>query len=68
MELGDLFILQKDRREARAVIVTHQLGWEVRLLVGAQLEVVQTQVCRTQEDVLSTGERWKAAMLEKGWQ
>jgi hypothetical protein len=66
-ELGDLFVLHKNRREARAVIVTHQLGWEVRLLVGAQLEVVQTQVCRTQEDVLSTGEQWKAAMLEKGW-
>jgi hypothetical protein len=67
LELGELFVLHKNRREARAVIVTHQLGWEVRLLVGAQLEVVQTQVCRTQEDVLSTGEQWKAAMSEKGW-
>jgi hypothetical protein len=66
-EMGDLFVLHKNRREARAVIVTHQLGWEVRLLIVAQLEVVQTQVCRTQEDVLSTGEQWKAGMLEKGW-
>jgi hypothetical protein len=39
----------------------------VRLLAGAQLEPVQTQVCRTQEEVFSTGERWKAAMMEKGW-
>ena len=30
--------------------------------------VVQTQVCRTQDDVLTTGEQWKAAMVEKGWQ
>jgi len=48
-ELGELFILHKDRREARAVIMTNQLGWELRLLIGAQLEPVQTQVCRSHE-------------------
>jgi len=53
-ELGELFTLHKNRRPVKAVIFTHQLRWEVRLLIGAQLEVVQTQVCRTQE-VLSTG-------------
>jgi hypothetical protein len=58
-ELGELFILHKNRREAKAVIFTHQFGWEVRLLIGAQAEVVQTQVCRTQGEVLSTGEEWK---------
>ena len=45
---------------------THQLGWEIRLLIGSQLEVVQTQVCRDQEEVLTTGEQWKQAMMEKG--
>ena len=67
IELGDLFRLQKSRREARAVLFTHQFGWEVRLLIGAQLEVVQTQVCRNQEELLTTGERWRKAMIEKGW-
>ncbi len=67
IELGDLFRLHKDRREARAALFTHQLGWEVRLLIGSQLEVVQTQVCRDQEEVLATGERWKAALVEQGW-
>lgn len=66
--LGELFILHKNRREAKALLFTHQLGWEVRLIVGAQAEVVQTQVCRTQEEVLSTAEQWNAAMKEKGWQ
>ena len=65
--LGDLFRLHKNRREARAALFTHQLGWEVRLLVGSQLEVVQTQVCRDQDDVLTAGEMWKTAMVEKGW-
>ena len=46
IDLVDLFRLQKNRREARAALFTHQLGWEVRLVVGSQLEVVQTQVCR----------------------
>jgi hypothetical protein len=67
IELGDLFRLTKNRREARAVLFTHQLGWELRLLVGAQLEVVQTQVCRDQEEVLRTGEGWKKTVVEKGW-
>ena len=66
IELGELFILRKNRRTARAVIVTHQLAWEVRLLIGAQAEVVQTRVCRSQEEVLTTGEQWKAAMGENG--
>jgi hypothetical protein len=46
IQLGDLFRLTKNRREAQAALFTHQLGWEVRLLVGSQPEVVQTQVCR----------------------
>ena len=38
------------------------------MLVGSQLEVVQTQVCRDQEEVLTTGEMWKRVMVEKrGW-
>jgi hypothetical protein len=65
--LGELFVLHKNRREAKAVLFTHQLGWEVRLLVGAQPEVVQTQVCRTQEEVLTTAEDWRTALTEKGW-
>ena len=53
--------------QAKAVIFTHSLGWEVRLVIGVQAEVVQTQVCRTQEEVFATGEQWKIAMCEKGW-
>lgn len=66
-ELGDLFRLTKNRREARAALYNHQFGWEVRLFIGSQLEAIQTQVCRTQDEVLTTGEQWKAAMIAKGW-
>ena len=37
-ELDDFFHLTKNRRLARAVIFTHQFGWELRLLVGSQKE------------------------------
>lgn len=67
VDLGELFIVRKNGREAVAKLRTHQLEWEVILFVGQQLEIVQTQVCRTEEDLLATGECWKAAMIEKGW-
>ena len=55
VDQGELFILRKDRREATCKLRTHQFGWEVLLLVGTQLEVVQSQVCRTQDEVLNDG-------------
>jgi hypothetical protein len=67
VSLGELFILHKSRREAKCLLWTHQFGWELRLVVGSQLEIVQTQVCRIEDEVLTTGEQWKTAMLEKGW-
>jgi hypothetical protein len=42
-----------------------QFGWECRLMVRGEL--VQAQVCRSQDEVLSTGEQWKGALIEKGW-
>jgi hypothetical protein len=67
VDLGELFVLKKNGREATCKLRSHQFGWELLLFVGAQAEVVQTQVCRSQDDVLRTGEQWKAAMIEKGW-
>jgi hypothetical protein len=31
-------------------------------------ELLQSKVCRSEEDVFGTGEQWKAAMIQKGWQ
>ena len=36
-------------------------------MVGSQAEVVLSQVCRSQDEVFTTGEQWKAAMIEKSW-
>ncbi len=53
---GEAFILTKNGREACCALRSHQFGWELLLFVGRQLEVVQSQVCQSQDEVLTTGE------------
>ena len=67
VHLGELFMVRKNNVEARCVLRSHQFGWEVCLQIGISREFVQTKVCRRQAEVLTTGEQWKAAMIEKGW-
>jgi hypothetical protein len=64
--LGDVFRLAKDQRKcARAALSSHQFGWELKLLIND--DVRQTQVCRSEEEIEATADRWKAALHEKGW-
>ena len=67
--VGDLFRLHRNKcgqqLEAACHMVTHPLGWEVRLEVSGSLQ--RAQVCRTQDEVLDTSEQWKAGMIENGW-
>jgi hypothetical protein len=46
------------------VLVTHPLGWELRLMTP---DLLRSQVCRSSEEILDTHEQWKAAMTNKGW-
>jgi hypothetical protein len=68
--LGDLFRLKKPRGEKSLAAIcklwTHHLGWEVRLEIDGDLQ--RSEVLRAQGDVLTAGEQWKAAMIEKGWE
>jgi hypothetical protein len=66
VDLGELFILKKNRREAVCKLRSHQFGWELRLFIGSQDDVVQTQVCRSQDEALDTADTWKIGMKEKG--
>jgi hypothetical protein len=65
LRIGATWTFRKGRRTAECVLWTHQLGWELRLVSGSDL--LRSQVCRTQDEVLDTYEQWKAAMIEKGW-
>jgi len=68
VHLGELFMVRKNQVEARCVLRSHQFGWELCLQVGLNRDFLQTQVCRTQDEVLTIGEQWRAAMIDKGWQ
>ena len=57
--------LTKGTHVAECVLYAHEFGWELRLLIDRELPM--SQVRRSTNDVLSTGEQWKAAMIEKGW-
>jgi hypothetical protein len=54
------------RGEAVCRMFTHVFGHELRLEVRGQL--VESQVCRTDEEVLACQERWRAALEKKGWE
>ena len=68
--LGEGFRLHKDRcgRQLEAIcwLRTHPLGWELALNVNGNLQ--RSELCRSQDAVLDLTERWKAGMIEKGWQ
>jgi hypothetical protein len=64
VSLGDAWTLRKGDKVARCSLVTHPLGWELRLITT---DLLRSQVCRSTEEVLNTHERWRAAMTEKGW-
>ena len=65
IRLGSMFTVTKGQRTADCELWTHILGWELRLKSGATL--LQSQVCRAQDDVLGVAEAWKVAMVDKGW-
>ena len=68
--VGDLFRVSRMRGDkplaAICTLWTHHLGWEVRLEINGDLQ--RSEVFRSQDDVLTAGEKWKAALVEKGWQ
>jgi hypothetical protein len=69
LKVTDLFRLHRAKCggqiEAACRILTHQLGWELRLEISGSLQ--RSQVYRSQHEVLETSEAWKLAMIEKGW-
>lgn len=64
-ELGAMWTLHKGARTATCKLGTHPLGWE--LVVTLDREMVQTQVCKFERDVLDTSETWRAVWESKGW-
>ena len=64
-ELGDAWTLRKEDKVARCVLLSHLFGHELKLFIDGEL--FRSQVCKSSDETLDTQEKWKAAMLEKGW-
>ena len=64
MPLQTLWTLTKRGRVAPCVLLTHPLGWELRVESG---DLLLTQVCRSDREIEEVSAEWKVAMLEKGW-
>jgi hypothetical protein len=66
-EEAEWWRLRREATKGEAVcrMFTHLFGHELRLEVRGQL--VESQVCRTDEEILSCQERWRAALEAKGW-
>jgi len=63
--VAEWWTLKKGQRRAVCRMFTHVLGHELRLEVSREL--VSSDVCRTDEEVLSCQERWRASLEAKGW-
>jgi hypothetical protein len=64
-EVAQWWTLRKGQSRADCRMFTHVFGHELRLEVKGQF--VESQVCRSDNDVLGCQERWRAALEAKGW-
>lgn len=55
----------KADRTASCDVFSHQLGWELRLIIGTEL--VQSRVVRSEPDLETIATEWREAMRVKGW-
>jgi len=59
-------LVKSNGARARCAVWSHMFGWELVLEINGSLYA--SQVCRNSEQILTTQEQWKKAMLDKGWQ
>jgi hypothetical protein len=63
--LSPAWTLKKGTKTASCEVWSHILGHELRAFVGGEL--VQSSVCKTLEELVSTQEQWRTAFEAKGW-
>ena len=53
-------------RQAVCQLLTHERGWELRLVVDGN-DLRNSHVAHSSDDIVNVTERWKAAMVSRGW-
>lgn len=64
--LSPAWTLAKDRRTAVCEVWSHVLGFELRLHIAGD-DLPRTQVCRSQDELITTQEQWRASLESAGW-
>ena len=64
VELGAAWTMRKREKVATCILVSHPLGWELRLMTT---DLLRSQVCRSSQEILTTHEARKTALLTAGW-
>lgn len=69
ISLGTWWTVSKGARELRCQMYSHPFGWELRLegSGGASDIFARTQVCRNDDEVLTTVEGWLRALTDNDW-
>ena len=62
-ELETMWSLSKRGKVARCVLLTHQLGWELKI---GSADILLTQVVRSDNEIEQVAAGWRDAMLAKG--
>jgi hypothetical protein len=57
--------LARATHTCECVLLAHEIGWELRLLIDDELH--QSQLCRSAEQILEVQERWRSQMRSEGW-
>lgn len=63
--LSPVWTVRKGRKSATCQAWSHQFGFELRVTISHEL--VQSQVCCSQPDMITLQEEWRAAFVAKGW-
>jgi hypothetical protein len=66
VRLQQVWTLTKDRRAAVCEVWSHELGYELRLLISGD-DLPRTQVYRTVEEFATYQESWRQALEAQGW-
>ena len=64
VELETLWTMSKRGKVTHLVLLTHQLGWELRV---ESVALLMTQVCKSDREIEDLSAAWREAMVEKGW-
>ena len=59
-----LWTLSKRGKVAPLVLLTHQLGWKLRI---DSRDLLLTQDCKSDREIEDVSAAWKAGFIEKGW-